>query len=103
MAMPTDPFGLTARAYEARAAAGGGLIGRDGYPVNEIMGKETAQRHQHQLTGTKLPPTKVHAIVQAVGTYVPLTGSRIIMASSFMRSGSRINPVTLPSASRSFG
>ncbi len=60
-------------------------MGRDGHPVNEIMGKETAQRHQHQANGTKLAAHKgLHAIVQAAGNHVLLTGSRIIMA--FMRS-----------------
>ncbi len=83
----------------ARAAAGGGLIGRDGYPVNEIMGKETAQRHQHQANGTVTAHKGLHAIVQAVGNHVlvdRVENNNGIIFHAQRRS--RVNPVTLPSA-----
>ncbi|MNT06939.1 hypothetical protein D3C72_1416260 [compost metagenome] len=54
----------------ARAAAGSGLIGRNGCTLDQVVGEQAAQRHQHQADGAVAADEGLDAFVQALLNHV---------------------------------
>ncbi len=86
-------------AHMARTATGCRLIGRNRYPLHQILGKQAAQRHQHQADRTVTANEGFYAVVQAVGDDVLVNrvenNDRVVFHAQ--RRG-RVNPVALPAA-----
>ena len=86
-------------AHMARAAAGGRLIGRHRNPVNQVIGKQATEGHQHQANGTVAADKGLNAFVQAVGDDILV--NRIENNDGIVFHTQRrgcVNPVTLPTA-----
>ena len=83
----------------ARAAAGGRLVGGDRRPLHQIVGEQTAERHQHQADGAVAADEGFDAFVQA------LLNHRVVdriqdddgIVLHAQRRG-RVDPITLPTA-----
>jgi hypothetical protein len=70
-----------------RAGAGGRLIGHGGHPLDQVPCLEqAAERHQHQRHRAVAADVVLDAAAEPASITSRLTGSRMITASSSMRS-----------------
>ncbi len=86
-------------AHMARAAAGRRLIGGDGGPFHQILGKQAAQRHQHQANGAVTADEGLDAFVETLTNHLMVhrieNNDGVVFHAQ--RRG-RVNPVALPAA-----
>ena len=68
------------------AGAGSGLVGHRGHPLDEAGLEERGRGHHHQADGAVAADEGAQALGQAVLDARALTGSRMMTASSLMRS-----------------
>ena len=86
-------------AHMPRTTAGSRLISRHANPLNQILSKQAAERHQHQADGTVAADKGFNAVVQTGGDNVlvhRVENDDGVVFHAQRRGG--VNPVALPAA-----
>ena len=96
--VPTCAHLLHQLAHVLRAGAGGRLVGHRGHPLDQVALEQPVHAHQHQAHGAVAADEVLARPLRARFSITGrLTGSRMMTASSFMRSArGGVDPVALP-------